>query len=181
MSKSNFGISIAGYKGDARRDDDFYPTPPEATVALMRDYRGIIPRVVWEPACGDGAMARILAREYDVLATDLVHRGFGMGGIDFRRVDLRGVAIITNPPFNIADDFIRHARALDVPFMALLVKAQFWNAAKRVAVWEKFPPRAIHPLTWHVDFTGQGASTMDLQWCVWGDNVPVSNKPMVRP
>ena len=61
---------------------EFYPTPPEATRALLaaESFKGPI----WEPACGDGAIARELrAAGYDVVATDLVDYGYGEGGRDF--------------------------------------------------------------------------------------------------
>lgn len=183
--KFNYGTSVAGYDGSKRRDDDFYPTPPDATVALVRRYAEYIPSTVWEPSCGDGAMARVMRRlmpDRRILATDLVHRGYGMGGLNFLRVPALPdrAAIITNPPFNLADNFITHAHELGSPFVALLLKMQFWNARKRVALWHKHTPKAVHPITWRVDWTGQGAATMDLMWCVWGD-VPMSNEPLVRP
>ena len=41
-----------------RQKDDFYPTPPEGTEALLSavSFNGPI----WEPACGDGAISRAL-------------------------------------------------------------------------------------------------------------------------
>ncbi len=45
-----------------RQKDEFYPTPPEPTVALVlaeRDRLRDFP-LIWEPACGDGAMVRDL-------------------------------------------------------------------------------------------------------------------------
>ena len=42
-----------------RRELDYYPTPPDVTHALMR-FLHLHPCRVWEPACGDGAMAEVL-------------------------------------------------------------------------------------------------------------------------
>lgn len=41
-----------------RPTNDYYPTPPEATQALLgvESFDGDI----WEPACGDGAICRVL-------------------------------------------------------------------------------------------------------------------------
>src|SRR6185369_10862163 len=61
---------------------DFFPTPRWATFALMDNepFDGEI----WDPACGDGAMARVLAeRGNAVIATDLYDRGYGEPGHDF--------------------------------------------------------------------------------------------------
>ena len=56
--------------------------------------------MIWEPACGDGAMSRILeAAGHTVISTDLVDRGYGRGGHDFL-ADHETMAdhIVTNPP-----------------------------------------------------------------------------------
>ena len=42
------------------------------------------------------------------------------------------------------------------------------------------PPKAVHPLTFRPDFSGEGRPTMDCCWCVWGDDVPFSNEPLER-
>src|ERR1700759_147425 len=48
------------------------------------------PRRVWEPACGDGGIARPLERGgFRVVGTDLVDRGYGFGGVDFLQVASR--------------------------------------------------------------------------------------------
>ncbi len=53
-----------------RQKDDFYPTPPEATKALLEVER--FDSLVWEPAAGDGAIAKVLADHgYGVVASDL--------------------------------------------------------------------------------------------------------------
>ena len=52
---------------------EFYPTPPEATRALLsvESFQGDI----WEPACGDGAISKVLeAAGYQVVSTlSLIH------------------------------------------------------------------------------------------------------------
>lgn len=93
---------------------DFYTTPPEAMRALLsvESFAGDI----WEPACGHGAISKVLASAgYDVVSTDLAHRGYGLGGIDFlAEAESRACNIITNPPYGagLADQFIGHALRL---------------------------------------------------------------------
>ena len=63
---------------------EFYPTPPEATRALLsvETFDGFI----WEPACGRGAISTVLETAgYQVVSTDLIQRDYGAGGIDFLR------------------------------------------------------------------------------------------------
>ena len=66
----------------ARQKDDFYPTPPEATQLLLdnESFDGL----VWECACGNGAMAKTLEENgYTVVATDLNYYDYGVPGRDF--------------------------------------------------------------------------------------------------
>lgn len=54
--------------------NDLYETPPEAVHALLKVER--LPRHIWEPACGPGAITHILrAAGHIVHATDLVDYG----------------------------------------------------------------------------------------------------------
>ena len=54
-----------------RLPNEFYPTPPEATRALLSVER--FEGSIWEPACGEGAIANVLADAgHKVVATDLV-------------------------------------------------------------------------------------------------------------
>ena len=59
-----------------RPPEDYYKTPPVATEALLRaeTFSGL----VWEPACGDGAICKVLeAHGIKTMATDLIDRGWG--------------------------------------------------------------------------------------------------------
>lgn len=107
---SSFAVQL-GRHALAERKDDFYETPECATLALLRHELGLRTRI-WEPACGKGAIATVLqAAGHEVICTDLVERGFGQSGVDFlmetRAPD--GVdQIVTNPPFKLMDEFVRH-------------------------------------------------------------------------
>lgn len=154
------------------RSDDFYPTPACAVRAfLAAELQWLEGAPVWEPACGDGAISRaMVAQGLDVMSTDLVDRGYGQSGRDFlAERHLNGCRrIVTNPPFGIAEKFIRHALfTLNTPYLALLLKATYWHAAGRVALFEARPPSVIYPMTWRPDFLNKGAPTMDAIWCVW--------------
>lgn len=183
MHLINLGASIAGGNG-TRREHDFYPTPAEATAALAEHLGADLPRRIWEPACGDGALAKVLiGYGAQVIASDLIDRGYGCGGIDFLETRKAAAdAIITNPPFALADRFIGHAQKLGVRFLALLLKVQFYNAAGRLPDFHGYRPAAVLPLTWRLDFTGGGRPTMDCQWVVWRDTATRTDfEPLRRP
>lgn len=62
-----------------RETNDFYATDPRA-VELLLDLEQFSPNV-WECACGAGHISKVLeARQHNVISTDLVYRGFGLGG-----------------------------------------------------------------------------------------------------
>lgn len=175
----NLGAAMAG-GGGARHPEDFYETPREATVALLDAVGRYLGPVVHEPSCGAGAIARVL-REYghEVIGTDLVYRGYGTGGVDFLKDGLRAKSAITNPPFKLAAEFIAHGCAAEPEFYALLLKATFWHAKARAALYERYPPKMTLPLTWRLDFTGGGSPTMDCTWFVWGSVVPGPLAPIL--
>lgn len=131
---------------------EFYPTPPEATRALLsvEDFDGSI----WECACGDGAISRELtAAGHDVISTDLVDRGYGQGGHNFLKSD-KALAkhIITNPPYGthgLGDAFVRraliHAHKTGGT-VAMLLNLRSLANPDRHKKFVKTPPSAIYIL-----------------------------------
>lgn len=158
-----------------RRALDFYPTPPEVTRALMQFLSLPEYYTVWEPACGDGAMSEVL-KEYvaEVVSTDVRFSGYGEGDVDFTRsgtwMPSQSVdAVITNPPFSTSGAFIQRALSISGT-VAMLLKSQYWHAAKRQPLFEDTKPSFVLPLTWRPDFMGGergGAPTMEVAWTVW--------------
>jgi hypothetical protein len=77
---------------------EFYPTPPEATHALLSVER--FDGTIWEPACGTGWISKeLILAGYEVVSTDLVDYGYGEPGRDFlAEREPRAKHIVTNPP-----------------------------------------------------------------------------------
>lgn len=124
-----------------REPDDFYPTWPAATGVLLRHETFDGP--IWEPACGDGAMSRVLeAAGYEVVSTDLIDRGYGEGGRDFL-MEWSPLApnIVTNPPFRWAVEFAERALMLTTGKVALFLRLAFLEGQERGA-WFKTVPLA---------------------------------------
>lgn len=157
----------------AERRDDFYETPAVAVEALLavEDFVGAI----WEPACGAGAIAEVLS-EYgrEVIATDLVDRGYGTSRVDFLMESrLLAPNVITNPPYKLADEFARHAVELGADKVALLLRL-VWLAGQRrrlilsclarVWVFSGRLPR-MHRVGW--EGARSESSTIDFAWFVW--------------
>jgi len=158
--------------------DEWFRTQPWATQALLE--REAFPAMIWECACGDGIMARpLLDAGYEVIATDLRQRGYGVGGVDFlatSRLPSGCDSIITNPPYGAgrATAFAQHALALGARKVALLLRTSFlegdqrerllfavqppcrvWQFAGRVTMWrgDDLAPRdtgGATPFAWFV-------------------------------
>lgn len=181
-------LTNAGNK-EKRREHDFYPTPPDVTVALLQ-FLNLEPSIVWEPACGNGAMSRVIEGfGHTVISTDLRESGYGEGGLDFlNATPYQCDAIITNPPFNISEAFIRKALSV-APIVAMVLKSQYWHAASRKQLFDDCPPAWILPLTWRPDFlfdtraSGEkSAPTMDCIWAVWSvGDTDTKFRPLKRP
>jgi hypothetical protein len=164
---------IGGSNGD-RQAHDWYPSPPECTTSFLAvEGKYLKGMKILEPACGDGAISKIL-EDYglDVVSTDLVYRGYGTGDVDFLwTTETECDAIITNPPFNLSEQFITHALDnLKVKYLALLVKSHYWHAKRRFPLFKRHPPAIIYPMTWRPDFLKKGNPTMDMIWSVWRPN-----------
>ena len=137
-----------------RNDLDFYPTPGWATRALFEhvlkhpkdDYWE--KQAVWEPATGKGHMARVLHEYFGkVYATDIKsYNGSDDSVCDFLSDEYYKVYadwIITNPPFNKAEEFA--IAALErCEKVALLCRLQFLETIGRYNnLWSHAPPSYV--------------------------------------
>jgi hypothetical protein len=167
-------IHISGYD---RQAEEFYSTPDWVTRCLLSQIR--LDGPVWEPCCGDGAMARVIAGAgHCVIATDLADYGFGTVGVDFfscREFPAGCRALVTNPPYGEAGParrttnvsmamlrFVRHALVLTAKAngqLALLVRFQ-WIAGKRAAeLITSGPLDTVIALTRRIQWFDHGAAT----------------------
>lgn len=115
--------------GYTRHDFDLYQTPSWVTEALLPF---LPPRMaIWEPAAGEGKMADVLKA-----GGHIVHRSDISDGDDFLMYPTTGLhgvnAIVTNPPYSHATEFIERALDLMKPadgMVAMLLRSDF-DAAK---------------------------------------------------
>lgn len=116
----------------SERKDDLYETAPIATEKLIQAEK--LPAGIWEPACGRGAIASVLASAgHKVCSSDLVDYGNGYSRIDFLmewKMPQHCTAIVTNPPFKLANQFVRHAIEL-CPLVIMLLRLSFIESEGR--------------------------------------------------
>ncbi len=134
-----------------RIPNEFYPTPPEATRALLsvEAFSGSI----WEPACGEGAIARVLtASGHNVVATDLVDYGYGLSGTEFlKELRPRAKHIVTNPPYGsgLADAFITKSLAFAQQTggkVVMLLNLASLAHRTRTRWWQEHPPARLYAI-----------------------------------
>lgn len=177
-------LSLTGAnQNNNRRELDYYPTPANVTISLLNFLKLPKDFIIWEPATGEGYMSRVIKNYgYQVIETDIIT------GDDFLNTNKHCDAIITNPPFALADKFIEKA-VKNTYLVAFLLKSQYWHAAKRIDLFKSYSPSYVLPLTWRPDFYEhereagkKGSSTMDVVWNVWikGKNI-TQYLPLSKP
>ena len=157
-----------------RRTDDFHETPEIATRALLSVETFTGP--IWEPACGYGAISRVLdSAGHDVVSTDLVPRGFGDGRVDFLlELEPRAPNIVTNPPFKLAEQFARHAVRLTTGKVALLCRLGWLEGMERRRMFDALPFARLWVFSWRlpmmhrVGFVGErSSSAIAFAWFIF--------------
>lgn len=156
---------------------DCYDTPPVAVHALLKVER--LPHRIWEPACGTGNIVEVLRTAgHDVIATDLNDRGCPDSSIriDFLLPGFNGGgcdAIITNPPFALAEQFV--ARAIErASLVIMLLRLAFIESERRSHILDSGTLARIHvfskrlPMMHRAGWEGRKANSgMAFAWFVW--------------
>ena len=159
------------------RGPDLYPTSPEATPKLIEAEP--LPHVLWEPCCGTGTIVKALRQAgHRVVATDLHDWGCprSRAGVDFltqRRAPAGTEGIVFNPPYRLANAFVRHALTL-VPLVVALVPLTFQESIGRSDLLEGGALARIHvfrerlTMMHRCGWTGRKARTrMAFNWLAW--------------
>lgn len=164
--------------GYERKERDLYETPEWVTEALL-PHLPHRPIMIWEPACGSGKMSRVLAGAgHRVTATDI----FDDEGIaiDFLAtpdvIDGPHDAIITNPPYEFATEFIDRAlqfQAQTEGMVAMLLRTDFDHAKTRSRLFGKcrsFAKKVVltKRIQWFED--SKGSPSFNHAWFIWDHN-----------
>ena len=161
----------------ADRALDLYETPRVAIEALLNVEN--LPHIVWEPAAGRGAIVNVLRdRGHAVFASDIVeYDSFALHFVaDFLTLTLAPIgcdAIVTNPPYQRATEFARHALDL-VPRVCLLLRLAFLESIRRTDILEDRGLARVHvfrrrlPMMHRAGWSGPRASSaVPFAWFCW--------------
>jgi hypothetical protein len=165
-------------------EGDFYETPAEVTNELLKREKFDKDGLIWEPACGNGAIVKVLEeygfdnidafdiaeREFDCIETDFlkINMAFG-GGIDWHIPDY----IITNPPFTLALPFVKQSLKFAKKKVAMLLRMQFYETSGRYEFLKENPPVRIYSISDRPVMLGEDgkpvmkSGMMWFGWFVW--------------
>ena len=165
---------------------DYFPTPPWATRALIERvllHLGINPggSTAWEPACGEGHIAAVLAEYFrEVHSTDIHDYGWGFPPLDFLAAlpeweHRNGYDwIITNPPFgDKTEAFVLRALDHAQVGVAMLVRLQWLETIGRYErLFRDRPPTLIAFFCERVNlckgrWDPDGTTATAYIWLVW--------------
>lgn len=177
MGKSDFvTVGSTAHSKEKRAEHDFYATDPRALEIFLEE-SGIVLQNVWECACGEGHLAKVLD-EKGILAkaSDLVYRGYGEK-IDFYTYsDIWDGDILTNPPYSDAMKFCKHAleKVNNGSKVVLLLRIQFLEGQKRKTFLMANPPKYVYVsssrllLAKNADFVKYNTPSANCYaWYVW--------------
>lgn len=156
-----------------RESNDFYATPEFATRLLLS--KEIFDGVVWEPACGNGAISKVLEGipNISLISTDLYDRGYGEPNVDFLNVTKDNINhIVTNPPYKLAQPFVEHALKCCNGKVAMLLKLNFLEGQKRKPFLESTPLKWVYVFSKRISFDkgdeiNKGNGLLAYAWFVW--------------
>jgi len=161
--------------GNHRRENDAYYSPQWAIDALLavENFEGL----TWEPAEGDGRIVAALQEAgCEVFGTDVTT------GIDFLATTREVANIVTNPPWGLRNEFIRHAKECASHKVALLLPLSSLSGVARRPLFEDatFPLRALYVFVRRLNFdpNAQGSTTLTTGWFVWERGY--SGEPVLR-
>jgi hypothetical protein len=163
----------------ADRGVDLYETPAVAVEALLRVH--LLPGgMIWEPACGRGAIANVLrAHSHTVVCTDLIDYGidptarYGVDFLEMTELPAGVTAVVTNPPYMLANEFV--ARALQLcPHVVMLLRLAFLESERRSPILDDaglkrvFVFRKRLPMMHRDGWEGRKANSgMAFAWMFW--------------
>ena len=170
MKGKNFSTNNTG----KRKNSDFYETPYSLTWLLLENEK--IEGSVLEPACGNGAISKIVGgKSYDIEK-------------DFLKETESYDTIITNPPYSKAQEFILKAKQVANKKIVFLLPLSYLHGKKRFdTIWtdKDFPLAHIYVFT-RYPLLGEklrkdgkhNTGMMVYAWFVWEKNY--KGEPIIK-
>ena len=163
-----------------REQNDYYATPPKEVKNIL-EYEKLYGNIL-DNSCGEGHLIEEVKKEYPnnkIIATDLINRGYGEGGLDFLSEDYPYTdidTIIMNPPFKLIEEFVNKSLKIADKKVVLFARMQFLESQARYEnIFKNNKPNRIYIYVDRVscglngDFK-EGKNSMSFAWFVWEKN-----------
>lgn len=177
-------LGASNHTDKERQNEDYYATDPITIDKLVKAIK--LPKFIWECACGERHLSnRLVELGYNTFSTDLIKRCEKMVQVDFlettikNRPFIKKMAIVTNPPYKYAKEFVLKALELlyDGELCCMFLKLTFLEGKGRYKdLFSKYPPKKVLVFSERVlcakngDFEGMkqgGGSAVAYAWFVW--------------
>ena len=188
------GKLAGGNPARGRAENDFYATHPDSTKAILEKEE--LFGSVLEPACGEGHISKEIIAKYpniELYSCDLIDRGYGLPrNSDFLKAEMTQGAVdivITNPPFNLFQEFVEKALEVSRKKVIMFGKLQALEGIKRATFLQTTPLRTVYVFKKRQqpmrngkendEITGKKMSnTMAFAWFVW--EIGYTGKPTIE-
>lgn len=174
-------LGASAHATENRQSRDYYATDPQALVDFLNQFCLDGERLdgikVWEPACGEGNLSKILEKHTSYVKNSDIHYYGDNEILDF--LEYSGTwpgDILTNPPYKIGQKFIE--KSLEVvekgSKVIMLLRSQFLESKKRYPFFKKTKPKFVYIHSSRIRIFKNndqekysGAQPLCYAWYVW--------------
>ena len=197
-SKSVYStMATNSHSKNERETHDFYATSPVAIDMLLNSMPELYAYEIREPATGHGHMVkRMRELGLTVQATELINRSSENMliddcefGVDFLTLDLGeqfNGAIVTNPPYKYAEEFIR--KGIDIVadncYVCMFLPIRYLEGKQRKKLFKELPPLKVIISSSRIecapngDFSKGNGSAAGYAWYIWQKGF--NGKPIIE-
>jgi hypothetical protein len=176
----NTSHAVMAQRTEPKDSPDDFPTPPWATRGLLEhivdDTAALAKLTCLEPACGAGHMAKVLKEYFKTVQSsdafsyeygdvrDFVKQPYAANTFDW---------VITNPPFRLAEAFVRLALPVARKGVAILARTVFLESVGRYqGIFREFPPTKFAQFVERVPMVRgrldiKASTATGYAWLVW--------------
>jgi hypothetical protein len=176
----NTSHAVMAQRMEPKDSPDDFPTPPWATRGLLEhivgDTKSLSKLTCLEPACGAGHMAKVL-KEYFAKVQSSDAFSYGYGNVrDFVEETYDNDSfdwVITNPPFRLAEEFVRLALPIARKGVAILARTVFLESVGRYqGIFRQAPPTKFAQFVERVPMVRgrldiKASTATGYAWLVW--------------
>lgn len=164
---------------DERQTEDFYATNPKDVELLFTECGLTFNKNILEPCAGNGHIAKVLKKHgYNVVCSDIIQRDYELDSIGnfLTRSEQFDGDVITNPPYNLAYEFVNKSLEL-IPNgnkVVMFLKLTFLEGCKRRKLFNTKQLKTVYVYTKRTicakngeEKFFKGTSAVAYAWYVW--------------